>query len=155
MKKAFIKTITGVLIATTVMSAMMITSNASEVPEQMDTAATEVTQADTTQGYRFSTPEILNEIAAMEIADPGVREHRNIAVEHERECPMWGVIKRYLQQKGANLAFILAIYYIPSPTMYDAIKIMEYEIDSGNRGYVFNGQYFESPDVDPTFYDSL
>ncbi|MCQ2516976.1 MAG: hypothetical protein MJ094_09000, partial [Saccharofermentans sp.] len=56
MKKTLIKTITGVMVATTVMSAMVITSNASVVPAQMSRATTAVTQSAAPQIVAAPTP---------------------------------------------------------------------------------------------------
>lgn len=47
--------------------------------------------------------------------------------------PQYDVIKDYYKEKGAILAFILCIYYIPSPTCYDIIKIIEEEIENEAR----------------------
>lgn len=43
------------------------------------------------------------------------------------DIPQYDVIKDYYKEKGANLAFILCIYYIPSPICYDIIQIIEEE----------------------------
>lgn len=48
--------------------------------------------------------------------------------------PQYEVIKDYYKEKGANLAFILCIFFIPSPTCYDIIKIIEEEIENESEG---------------------
>ena len=45
--------------------------------------------------------------------------------------PQYQVIKDYYYEKGPNLAFILCIYYIPPPTCYDIIKLIEHEEEYG------------------------
>lgn len=47
--------------------------------------------------------------------------------------PNYDVIKDYYKEKGANLAFILCIYFIPSPTCHDIIKLIEEEIEEEKR----------------------
>ena len=44
------------------------------------------------------------------------------------DVPQYDVIKDYCKEKGANLAFILCIYFIPSPSCYDIVQIIEQEI---------------------------
>ena len=46
------------------------------------------------------------------------------------DVPKYEVIKDYYREKGANLAFILCIYFIPSPSCYDIIKLIEEEIEN-------------------------
>lgn len=65
--------------------------------------------------------------------------------------PQRGFIKRTLMERGPNFAFILGIYYIPSPIMYEVIQAMEDEIANGNYEYEFCGKYYKTPVDDPTF----
>ncbi len=153
MKNIVIKTIAAVMAATSVFGAFAFTSNAAEVPEQMNTDPTEETQ--TVQTSPFCTDERLDEIAAMEISDPAIRAMRDRAVEADRNLFCAGLLKRYYMQKGPNLAFILGIYYVPSPIMYEVIQVIEKEVERGDRSYIYNGEFYASPEEDPTFNDGL
>ena len=75
-------------------------------------------------------------------------------IEVDKEAFQYDVIKRYYFQKGAQLAFILFIYFIPSPTGYDVIKYIEWEISQGNLGYMYNGVYYSTPYDDPEYDDT-
>ena len=75
-------------------------------------------------------------------------------IEVDKEAFQYDVIKRYYFQKGAQLAFILFIYFIPSPTGYDVIKYIEWEISQGNLGYMYNGVYYSTPYDDPEYNDT-
>ena len=125
----------------------------SEVPEQMNSDTSEETQAGTTSV--FCTSERLDEIAAMEISDPAIRAMRDRAVEADRSLFCAGLLKRYYLQKGPNLTFILGIYYIPSPIVYEIVQVIEHEVENGNRSYIYNGQFYASPEEDPTFNEFL
>ena len=41
------------------------------------------------------------------------------------DIPQYDAIKKYYEQKGPNPAFILCIYYIPSPICYEIIQVIE------------------------------
>lgn len=45
----------------------------------------------------------------------------------EVDIPQIETIREYYRQKGPNLAFILCIYYIPSPICYEIIQVIEKE----------------------------
>lgn len=49
-------------------------------------------------------------------------------IELGEDIPNLDVIREYYDEKGPNLAFILCIYYIPSPSCFDIIKLIEEEI---------------------------
>ena len=125
----------------------------SEVSEQTNSDTSEETQAGTTSV--FCTSERLDEIAAMEISDPAIRAMRDRAVEADRSIFCAGLLKRYYLQKGPNLTFILGIYFIPSPIVYEIVQVIEHEVENGNRSYIYNGQFYASPEEDPTFNESL
>lgn len=72
----------------------------------------------------------------------------------DKEATHYDLVKRYYFQKGAQLAFILFIYYTPSPIGYDVIQIIEDEIHHGNLGYTYNGVYYSSPYDDPEYDDT-
>lgn len=125
----------------------------SEVSEQMNSDTSEETQVGTNSV--FCTSERLDEIAAMEISDPAIRAMRDRAVEADRSLFCAGLLKRYYLQKGPNLTFILGIYYIPSPIVYEIVQVIEHEVENGNRSYIYNGQFYASPEEDPTFNEFL
>ena len=153
MKNIVIKTIAAVMAATSVLGAFAFTSNAAEVPEQMNTDPTEETQDATNWG--FCTSEQLDEIAAMEITDPVIRAQRDRAVESVRSLWCAGLLKRYYMQKGPNLTFVLGIYFVPSPVVYEIVQNIEQEVAEGDRSYIHNGHFYASPEEDPTFNDGL
>lgn len=43
------------------------------------------------------------------------------------DIPQYDIIREYYKQKGPNPAFILCIYYIPSPICYEIIQVIEKE----------------------------
>lgn len=45
----------------------------------------------------------------------------------EPDIPQYELIRDYYRQKGPNPAFILCIYYIPSPICYEIIQVIEEE----------------------------
>ena len=45
----------------------------------------------------------------------------------EEDIPQLETIRNYYREKGPNLAFILCIYYIPSPICYEIIQVIEKE----------------------------
>lgn len=45
--------------------------------------------------------------------------------------PQYQAIKDYYCQKGANLAFIFCIYFIPSPLCYEIVEVIEDELRHG------------------------
>ena len=49
----------------------------------------------------------------------------------EVDIPQFEVIRDYYRQKGPNLAFVLCIYYIPSPICYEIIQVIEKEEGHG------------------------
>ncbi len=153
MKNIVIKTIAAVMAATSVLGAFTFTSNAAEVPEEMNTSTTEETQY--APNWGFCTPEQLDEIAAMEISDPVIRAQRDHAVDCIRSVWCSGLLKRYYLQKGPNPTFILGIYFIPSPVVYEIVQKIEQEVAEGNRSYIYNGHFYASPEEDPTFNDGL
>lgn len=69
----------------------------------------------------------------------GVRELSDDALEtinggiEINNVPNYDEIKQYYREKGANLAFIMCIYFIPSPSCYDIVKIIEQEIEEEDR----------------------
>lgn len=153
MKKEMIKLVAGAFAALTLTISVATPVLAASTDTNVNTqdANGPVVTDEWLQLQRERKEAALNEIAAMEITDPVKRAKRDLAVENERNIPQYGVIKQYLMEKGANLAFILGIYYIPSPSVYDIIKIMEYDIKNGNYAYIVDGHYYESPADDPKF----
>lgn len=67
------------------------------------------------------------------------------------DIPRYGEVKRAYFEKGANFAFTLFIYFVPSPLGYEAIETIEDEIKAGNLGYTIDGIYYSSPKEDPYF----
>lgn len=47
------------------------------------------------------------------------------------DIPQYEIITDYYKEKGPNLAFILCIYYIPSPLCYEIIQVIEEEVAAG------------------------
>lgn len=45
----------------------------------------------------------------------------------EIDIPQFQAIRDYYREKGPNAAFILCIYYIPSPICYEIIQVIEKE----------------------------
>lgn len=43
------------------------------------------------------------------------------------DIPQYATIRDYYKQKGPNAAFILCIYFIPSPICYEIIQVIEKE----------------------------
>lgn len=43
------------------------------------------------------------------------------------DIPQYEIIRDYYKEKGPNSAFILCIYYIPSPICYEIIQVIEKE----------------------------
>lgn len=43
------------------------------------------------------------------------------------DIPQFETIRNYYKEKGPNLAFVLCIYYIPSPICYEIIQVIEKE----------------------------
>ena len=50
---------------------------------------------------------------------------------------------------------LVGIYYIPSPIVYEIVQVIEHEVENGNRSYIYNGQFYASPEEDQTFNESL
>ena len=153
MRKRINKLVAGLLTAVTLTTTVITPAFAAQKDASIDNKEvkeTVVTENQTT-GYQFSTDEILDKIAAMEIKDPAKRAKRDLIVKFERGFRQYGMVKRYLMERGPNFAFILGIYYVPSPIMYEVIHLMEIDVKEGNCAYIYNGHYYESPVEDPTF----
>lgn len=69
--------------------------------------------------------------------------------------PNYDVIKDYYKEKGANLAFILCIYFIPSPSCYDIIKIIEEEVEDEIRRGVYTPPSSVDTTLDPNIVNAL
>ncbi len=152
MKKGIIKLGTGlltvVILATTLVAPVF-------AAEKNVTETKPATTENAPITPHFSTDDDFKRISSMEIKDSAKRARRDIAVKHDKNCWCYSFIKRYLQQKGPNLAFVLGIYFIPSPVVYEMIQLMEHEIEEGNSGYIYNGQYYDSPAEDPNFLTDI
>lgn len=77
--------------------------------------------------------QILEEIPA-EIKPLSENELNSVvggATIRKEDIPMYDTIVNYYMEKGPNLAFIMCVYYIPSPICYEIIQIIEKEDKTG------------------------
>ena len=73
--------------------------------------------------------QIMNKVSSdeQELSDDEL-ETVSGGIEIGDDFPHYQDIKEYYLEKGANLAFIFCIYFVPSPSCYDMIKLFEEEL---------------------------
>lgn len=73
--------------------------------------------------------EILGNISGVQaLSDEDLEK---ISGGEEIDIPQYETIREYYREKGPNMAFILCIYYIPSPICYEIIQVIENEPHAG------------------------